>query len=63
MKRTLLTTLFFIVALTVNAQYFPIDTARLNKAYRVLLQNPQSKELQLDFLNAFPKNWEDFNST
>ena len=64
MKRIYFTVLFFIIAsTTITAQYFPIDTARLNNAYRVLLQNPQSKELQLDFLNAFPKNWEDFNST
>lgn len=63
MKRTFFTTLFFVVTLTVTAQYFPIDTARLNNAYRVLLQNPQSKELQLDFLKTFPRNWEEFNST
>ena len=46
-----------------TAQYFPIDTALLNKTYRTLLQNPQSRELQLDFFKAFPDNWDDFNST
>ena len=48
---------------TATAQYFPVDTALLNKTYRTLLQNPQSKELQLDFFKAFPDNWDDFNST
>ncbi len=63
MKRTYFTVLFFTIASTITAQYFPIDTARLNNAYRVLLLNPQSKELQLDFLNAFPRNFQEFNST
>ena len=64
MKRIYFTVLFFIIAsTTITAQYFPIDTARLNNAYRVLLQNPQSKELQFEFLNAFPRTWQDFNST
>ena len=64
MKRFFLTLLLFATFLsTITAQYFPIDTARLNNAYRALLQNPQSKELQLDFFRAFPENWDDFNST
>ena len=48
---------------TGKAQYFPVDTALLNKTYRKLLKNPQSRELQLDFFKAFPDNWDDFNST
>ncbi|MBR3884635.1 MAG: hypothetical protein IKJ31_07780 [Bacteroidaceae bacterium] len=64
MKRFLYTLLLFATFLsTATAQYFPIDTAQLNKAYRTLLQNPQSRELQLDFFRAFPDNWDDFNST
>ena len=64
MKRYFLTLLLFATFLsTITAQYFPIDTARLNNAYRALLQNPQSQKLQLDFFRAFPENWDDFNST
>lgn len=64
MKRFFLTLLLFATFLsTITAQYFPIDTARLNNAYRALLQNPQSQKLQLDFFRAFPENWDDFNST
>ena len=64
MKRFFLTLLLFATFLsTITAQYFPIDTARLNNAYRALLQNPQSPKLQLDFFRAFPENWDDFNST
>lgn len=54
MKRFFLTQLLFAAFLsTATAQYSPIDTARLNKTYRTLLQNPQSKELQLDFSERF----------
>ena len=64
MKRIFLTLLLFATLFsTASAQYFPVDTARLNKTYRTLLQNPQSRELQLDFFKAFPDNWDDFNST
>ena len=64
MKRIFSTLLLFAVLVTTaSAQYFPVDTARLNKTYRTLLQNPQSRESQLDFFKAFPNNWDDFNST
>ena len=64
MKRIFLTLLLFATLLsTATAQYFPIDTALLNKTYRTLLQNPQSRESQLVFFKAFPNNWDDFNST
>ncbi len=64
MKRFFLTLLLFATfLLTITAQYFPIDTTRLNKTYWALLQDPQSRELQLDFFRAFPDNWDDFNST
>ena len=63
MKRIFFIFLFSTMLATATAQYFPIDTALLNKTYRTLLQNPQSRELQLDFFKAFPDNWDDFNST
>ena len=64
MKRVSFIALFFATFFsTATAQYFPVDTALLNKTYRKLLKNPQSRELQLDFFKAFPDNWDDFNST
>ena len=64
MKRVSFIALFFVTFFsTATAQYFPIDTALLNKTYRKLLKNPQSRESQLDFFKAFPNNWDDFNST
>ena len=64
MKRVSFIALFFATFFsTATAQYFPVDTALLNKTYRKLLKNPQSRELQLDFFKAFPDNWNDFNST
>ena len=64
MKQIFLTLLLFATLLsTATAQYFSVDTALLNKTYRKLLKNPQSSELQIDFFNTFPDNWDDFNST
>ena len=64
MKRVSFIALFFATFFsTATAQYFPVDTALLNKTYRKLLKNPQSREFQLDFFKAFPDNWNDFNST
>ena len=64
MKRVSFIALFFATFFsTAAAQYFPVDTALLNKTYRKLLKNPQSRELQLDFFKAFPDTWDDFNST
>ena len=64
MKHFFLTILLLNLLLTTGkAQYFPVDTALLNKTYRKLLKNPQSRELQLDFFKAFPDNWDDFSST
>ena len=64
MKRVSFIALFFATFFsTATAQYFPVDTALLNKTYRKLLKNPQSRELQLFFFKAFPDNWDDFNST
>ena len=64
MKRVSFIALFFATFFsTATAQYFPVDTALLNKTYRKLLKNPQSRELQLDFFKAFPDTWDDFNST
>ncbi len=64
MKRLFFTLILLVTTiLTATAQYFPVDTARLNNAYKVLLQNPQSSKSQSDFFRAFPDNWDDFNST
>ena len=64
MKRVSFIALFFATFFsTATAQYFPVDTALLNKTYRKLLKNPQSREFELDFFKAFPDNWDDFNST
>ena len=63
MKRTFFTTLFLIIALTVTAQYFPVDTARLNKAYRTLEQGNRTAETEMEFLEAFPTTWLEFYMT
>lgn len=64
MKRVFFFVLFFTTFFSAAiAQYFPIDTARLNRTYRSLLQDTQSRELQMDFFNAFPNNWYEYYNT
>lgn len=53
----------FFATLAANAQYFQVDTARLNTAYRELVNNPDSKEKQEAFFYAFPNNWREFITT
>lgn len=47
MKKTLLfVILFMLVVHSTNAQYFQVDTAKLNTAYRELVNNPDSTAMQ-----------------
>ena len=55
--------LFAVLFATASAQYFIIDTLRLNKAYDELLRSPQSMEKQRGYFNAFPCNWAEFYDT
>ena len=64
MKRTILTAFLIAVFLaTATAQYFPIDTARLNKAYKTLEQGIRTVETEMEFLEAFPTTWLEFYMT
>ena len=63
MKRAYYTVLFFIVASTATAQYFPIDTARLNNAYRALKNGQQTVEKVMELLEACPTTWLEFYMT
>lgn len=62
-KIFLLAFVTFFATLAANAQYFQVDTARLNTAYRELVNNPDSKEKQEAFFYAFPDNWREFITT
>ena len=63
MKQILLTLLLAVLFTTARAQYFPIDTARLNNAYEALSLNPQSYDRQMEFFEAFPNNWYEYYGT
>lgn len=64
MKRLFLTILLLATLFTTTlAQYFPIDTARLNKAYKELIRSPQSIEKQKEYFNAFPFSWAEYYDT
>ena len=62
-KILLLVFLFFFIVLSANAQFFQVDTAKLNTAYRALVNEPDKKENQLQFFDAFPSNWREFITT
>ena len=64
MKRTVLTAILFVAFLTnATAQDFPVDTARLNNAYRTIVKGPNTLEKQQDFLAAFPTTHMEFYYT
>lgn len=57
--------LFLFVAITANniyAQYIPVDTVKLNKAYRNLM-TLDSRENQEAYFKAFPDNWMEYIAT
>lgn len=57
--------LFLFVAITANdiyAQYIPVDTVKLNKAYRNLI-TLDSRENQEAYFKAFPDNWMEYIAT
>ena len=73
MYRGLFLTLVLVIAIIAYAKpkieshikasdinFFPIDTAQLNSAYRTLIINPDNEEAQEQFFNSFPKNWSEF---
>lgn len=61
--RIIIVLLLVIMTHQVYAQYFPVDTARLNNAYRELVKEPQSVAAQRNFFDAFPDTWEKFIMT
>ncbi len=64
MKRFFITLLLFTTFLaTTTAQYFPVDTAKLNSAYRAIVKGPNTLEKQQDFLAAFPTTYMEFYYT
>lgn len=64
MKRTFCTTLLLSILLAkATAQYFPVDTARLNNAYNTLINRERTAETELEFLEAYPTTWLEFYMT
>ena len=64
MKQALITALFTALLFsTATAQYFPVDTAKLNSAYRTLEQGIYTEKTEMDFLEAFPTTWLEFYMT
>lgn len=62
--KKIVSTLAFVVISQchIYAQFFPVDTARLNTSYRELTNHPNTLQRQQDFFEAFPNNWSEFSS-
>ena len=63
MVRYLIFIIFFIKTSISFSQYFPIDTVKLNTAYRELMKNPGSLECQKLFFYAYPSTWLEYIMT
>ena len=55
--------LLLTVLFAAKAQYFPIDTARLNNAYMALINGERTAENEMEFLEAYPTTWLEFYMT
>ena len=60
MKRLFLTTLMFNMLLATATAQFPVDTARINKAYNALASEERDAGTEMEFLEAFPTTWLEF---
>lgn len=63
MKRLIYILLLSCIFNNTEAQYFPVDTLRLNKAYRSIISGQNNLENQLEFLHAFPSTWLEYTLT
>lgn len=63
MKKIILILLTTIIGNNMFAQYFPVDTARLNNAYRNLIETPNNPKVEKAYFDAFPSKWKDYNMT
>ena len=60
MKRITFTMLLLTVLFAAKAQYFPIDTARLNSAYRAIISGERNIKTEMEFLESYPTTWLEF---
>lgn len=52
-----------LIGNNVFAQYFPVDTAKLNNAYRHLLEEPNNLEAHETYFKIFPGSWKEYEMT
>ena len=62
MKKKFISLMLFGLLCTgqMHAQYFPVDTLKLNSAFRELQNKPNTPERQKAFFDAFPRNWNEY---
>lgn len=62
MRHTLLL-IFSFISLVINAQYYVVDTLKLNNSYDDLIKDPDNVKYQEAFFNAFPASWVEYSNT
>lgn len=63
MKRFLFILWTIAASGSLYAQYFPVDTARLNSSYRNLMEHPESPACQKAYFESFPSTWMEYIMT
>lgn len=63
MKKIIIIIIVALISNNMSAQYFPVDTARLNNAYRNLMETTNNPKVQEAYFDAFPATWKDYNMT
>lgn len=64
MKKSAFLIIFAVLtSIGANAQYYIIDTLKLNSSYRALTADPDNPAKQMAFFEAFPASWSEYSTT
>lgn len=63
MKKYIYISILITISSILNAQFYPVDTAKLNTAYKELISDPNSFTIQKKFFDSFPNTWMEFIMT
>lgn len=63
MKKLIYLLLLVFLFKPATAQYYPLDTLKLNKAYNAIINGNNTLERQIEFLKAFPSTWLEYTLT
>lgn len=63
MKKLIYLLLLVFLFKPATAQYYPLDTLKLSKAYNAIINGNNTLERQIEFLKAFPSTWLEYTLT